>query len=154
MQHSIFKHRFLQVFTFAALSFILLTAFTPGGQDQYSLYLNNTLIVKRFVGEPLTLKGLALDKANQNDKLIIHYRHCHGVGQDRKIILKNDEGDILKEWKFANVTDSKSEMVIPVKELLQLEKKNGRVTLHYISNQAPKGQMLVGLNLGAKKITT
>ncbi len=145
MQTTIFKKRTLGLLGVAVLSVIFLAAAAPKGADQYSIYLNNKLIMKRYVGQPLTLKSLALDKANENDKLEVHYTSCHGISKDRRIQLKDDNGAVLQEWKFAD--NAGGGMSIPVKELLQWQKKNPHVNLFYASQQLPAGCLLVGLSL-------
>lgn len=150
MQYTTFKNRIPGLLLFAVMSLLMLTAAAPGGVDYYKIYLNKKLIVERAVTDPLTLKSLALDKANADDNLTIHYRHCHMTANERRIQLKNEKGDVLKEWKFPDISTTDKPMTISVKELLVLQKKNTHLTLYYISQQAPKGQLLVGLQLGAK----
>ena len=151
MQHSNFKQTLAKAFTFAALS--LFTFNAKAGGDSYEIYLNNKLILKQYVTEPLNLKSLQLDKANSNDRLVIFYSHCGQTGKGRSIAIKDEKGKILKEWKFANSTGSKS-MIIPVKEILQLEKNNtnGRLRLYYAAQQMPKGLMLTALDLGKSSV--
>ena len=46
-------------------------------------------------------------------------------------------------------------MIIPVKELLQLEKNNSKthLNLFYAAQQLPQGRMLTSIGLGKKDIT-
>ena len=150
MPHTTFVKRLPGLILIAALSLFMLSAAVPGGQDHYKVYLGKKLILDRVVTEPLTLKSLALDKANAEENLTVVYRHCHMTANDRRIQLKNDKGEIVKEWKFPDITNVDKPMTISVKELLSLQKKNNSLTLYYISKQAPKGQLLVGLNFGGK----
>ncbi|MBA2562613.1 MAG: hypothetical protein H0V14_06800 [Chitinophagaceae bacterium] len=153
MQHSNFKQTLVKAFTFAALS--LFTFNAKAGGDSYQIYLNNKLLLKQYVTQPLNVKSLQLDKANLNDRLVIFYSHCGQTGKGRSIAIKDEKGKIIKEWKFANSTGSNESMIIPVKELLQLEKNNlnGRLHLYYASQQLPKGRMLTSLNLGKSNVT-
>ena len=153
MQHSNLKRNLVKAFTFAALS--LFTFNAKAGADSYEIYLNNKLILKQFVTESLNIKSLQLDKANSNDRLVIFYSHCGQTGKGRSIAIKDENGKILKEWKFANSTGSNGSMIIPVKEILQLVKNNtsSRLHLYYAAQQLPKGLMLTSVDLGKSSVT-
>lgn len=152
MRHSNLKQTLAKAFTFAAL--LLFTFSAKAGGDSYKIYLNNKLILKQYVTQPLNLKSLQLDKAKSNDRLVIFYSHCGQTGRGRSIAIKNEKGIVLKEWKFANSTGSNESMVIPVKELLQLEKNNNSLLrLYYAAKELPKGRMLTSLDLGKNNIT-
>lgn len=131
--------------TVTTLLFIAMASFTakPGGTDSYEIYLNNKLLLKQYVTQPLTLKSLQLNKTNINDQLVIYYSHCGQIGKGRKIAIRDEKGNIVKEWKFANNGDG---MTIPVKELLALEQKN-LLSIFYTSEQLPQGRMLTGLHV-------
>ena len=153
MQRSNFKQTLVNVFTFATLS--LFTFSAKAGGDSYEIYLNNKLILKQHVTQSLNIKSLQLDKANLNDRLVIFYSHCGQTGKGRSIAIKDAKGKILKEWKFANSTGSSKGMIIPVKEILQLEKNNlnSGLRLYYAAQQLPKGFMLTSLDLGKSSVT-
>jgi hypothetical protein len=88
---------------------------------------------------------MSLNATNQNDRLTVYYSHCGQPGKNRSIELKNENGKVLKEWKFA---DSKSlEMPLPVKEVLQTSAKLNTVSVYYISKEIPAGRLLINLNL-------
>ena len=133
-----------------ALAAICLTTFAftskPGG-DVYQIYLNDKLILRQAVYEPLTMQSLHLTQANINDQLVIYYSHCGTVGKGRSIAIKTDKGTVLKEWKFADTNGSINGMVIPVKELLQLEKiaDGSSLKIYYASQQLPAGKMLTSI---------
>ena len=121
------------------------------GLDSYEIYLNNKLILKQTVNQPLNLRMLQLGMAKETDQLRITYTHCQikGAGTDRSIALKDEKGNTLKKWVFANTTGSDLKMTIVVKELLQLEKKNAKheLSLHYSARELPKGETLGFLRL-------
>jgi hypothetical protein len=113
------------------------------GLDGYEIYLNNKLLLKQYVNQPLNLRVLNLDKAKETDQLQIVYRHCHkdnGPGTGRSITLRDENGNTLREWHF---TDA-SQMTIGIKDLLQAAKKAaGReLSLVYLSRELNKGEML------------
>ena len=127
----------------------------PGGVDSYEIYLNNKLLTRQFANQPLSLKSLQLNQANLNDQLVIYYSHCGTAGKGRKIIIKDEKGNTIKEWKFANASGSNTGMTIAVKDLLQLEKKHASdaLSLFYTSEQLPQGRMLTGVRLSNKSTT-
>jgi hypothetical protein len=144
-----FNQTFIKLFTLITLCFTTFGFTSKFGLDSYEIYLNNKLVLKQTVNQPLSLRMLKLDAAKESDQLQINYRHCtgKGVGTDRSIILKDDKGNTLKKWTFANATSSDLNMTIAVKELLQLEKKNAsrELSLYYTARELPKGETLAFL---------
>ena len=134
-----------------------LQSFTAkAGVDSYEIYLNNKLILRQAVNKPFTLHSLQLDKANKDDQLVIYYSHCGAIGTDRSIVIKDDKGNTIKEWKFADASGSDNKgMTIPVKELLQLEKNYSQTNLNivYFSQQLPKGRALSVIQNSKSQIT-
>ncbi len=153
MKQLIKKNPLTKFFAFALLS--LFTFQAKAGGDSYQIYLNNKLILKQYVTQPLNIKSLELDKANANDRLVIFYSHCGQIGKERSIIIKDDNEKILKEWKFADVTGRDAGMVIPVKELLQIKSNNNKrhLSLYYYAQQLPQGRKLYSVNAGNHSIT-
>lgn len=142
---------FIRLFTLMALCFTVFSFTTKLGLDSYEIYLNNKLILKQSVNQPLNLRILQLGQANSGDQLRISYKHCTlpGAGTDRSIVVKDEKGNTLKKWTFANATGDDISMVIPVKELLQLENNNAghNLSLHYAARELPKGQTLAFLHV-------
>lgn len=120
------------------------------GLDSFEIYLNNKLVLKQSVNQPLDLRILQLDKANDDDQLRITYKHCsgRGVGTDRSISVKDEKGTVLKKWVFANTAGSDMSMVIPVKEIFQLRKNNTQhdLSLHYSAKELSKSETLAFLH--------
>lgn len=146
MKKTKFNQAFIKMFTLITLCFTAFSFTTKFGLDSYEIYLNNTLMLKQTVDQSLSLRMLKLDKAKENDQLHINYTHCmiKGPGTDRSIVLKDEKGNRLKKWVFANATGSDLNMTIAVKELLQLEKNHGHheLSLHYTARELPKGEVL------------
>jgi len=138
-------------------SIFCFSAFTAkAGLDSYSIYLNNKLLVKQYVNEPLSLDNLGLTASNINDRLVIHYSQCNApnnLGKSRSILVKDAKGNTVKKWNFADVKDGNTGMVIPVKELLQLEKTAlSKLSLFYTA-EGHAGQLLANFHFGTKGIT-
>jgi hypothetical protein len=139
-----------------AIVITCLQAFSAkAGTDSYEIYLNNKLILRQVVTKALTLQSLQLDKANENDQLTIYYNHCGAIGKGRTIAIKDEKGNTIKEWMFADATGADKGMTIPVKELLQLEKSYTHTSLNifYAAQQLPQGRTLSGLQFTDKGTT-
>ena len=153
MKPLFFKQKFL-----LAVVLLLSTAFSAkAGLDSYEIYLNDRLILKQYVNQPLSLESLALNQSNINDRLVIYYSQCNApgkIGKSRTLLIKDATGKIVKQWKFADANSGRSSMVIAVKDLLELDKKTGgALTLYYVADGRPDGQLLTNLRLGAKTTT-
>ncbi len=151
MKITTFNQAFLKIFTLITLCFITFSFTTKFGLDTYEIYLNDKLVLKQSVRQPLSLRVLQLDKANTNDQLRINYIHCNtkGAGTHRNIVIKDENGKKLKDWSFANATGSDLTMAISVKELLALIKNNADhdLSLYYTSKELPKSEMLASLKV-------
>lgn len=148
---------------FSLKAFSLLILFTISfslksfaGGEYYEVYLNDKLILQQGVSamKGIELKNIPLENANPNDKITIIYRLCHNENSTgRKITIKDDNGNVLKEWKFADRTDEKNSMTILVKDLMALNKKGVALNVEYSSEQLTKGRTLVALSFPDKKRT-
>ncbi len=122
------------------------------GGDVYEIYLNDKLVYKQEYKQVSGSNNLHLGDLNMNDKLVIKYSHCGVTGQDRSIVIKDENGKIIKEWKFTEAKNNQSVMVIPVKELLDLKAKTASLKLYYAAKQLPEGRMLASITLDEKKV--
>jgi hypothetical protein len=152
------RHIFLKpaLATVVAFALFCLNAFTvKRGVDVFEIYLNNKLIVRQAMNQPIKLQSLQLNKTNINDNLVVYYNHCGATGKNRTISIRDDNGNVVKEWKFADASGSNTGMTIPVKELLQLEKRyaNTHINLFYTAEQLPKGRMLSAVQFNEKSTT-
>ena len=146
MKNLFFKKAALKAGLFAA---ICLTAFmvqANAGLDYYEIYIGKKLILKRAVNQPLSLNNLPLSQANSNDQLIIYYYQCNApdkLGSNRVIVLKDANGNKVKKWKFADAKGADKGMVIPVKELLQLQQEgNNSLALFYSAEGREQGEKI------------
>jgi hypothetical protein len=134
-----------------------LQSFTAkAGGEGFEIYLNNKLILRQAVNKPFTLHSLQLDKANRDDQLVIHYYQCGPIHKDRTIVIKDDKGNTIKEWKFDDASGrTNNGMTIPVKELLQLEKNysGSNLNIVYYAQQLPKGRALSAIQFNGKSTT-
>lgn len=134
------------------LLLLLASVFTMSattGIDSFEIYLNNKLLLRHTMSEPLTLQSLKLTQAKANDELKIRYMQCNApgkIGKNRKLSIVDEQGRMVKEWKFKDSDDENNAMVIPVKELLAEQKKsNGKLVLTYTADDFGKAQQLAAL---------
>ena len=148
------KQKLLGVLSFSIFCFSAFTA--KAGLDSYSIYLNNKLLVKQYVNQPLSLDNLGLNASNINDRLVIHYSQCNApnnLGKGRSVLIKDTKGKTVKKWNFADAKNGNTAMVIPVKELLQLEKNAlSKLSLFYTA-EGHGGQLLANFHFGTKSTT-
>ncbi|GEO07327.1 hypothetical protein AAE02nite_49910 [Adhaeribacter aerolatus] len=142
-----FNQAFMMLFTLLTLGFTAFSFTTKFGLDSYSIYLNDKLLLKQTVNQPLSLRVLQLNTAQETDQLRIQYNHCtikNGAGTSRSLSLQDEQGNILKKWVFADATGEDLKMIVPVKELRQLERThaNQALSLVYTARELPKGEML------------
>ncbi|SEL26593.1 hypothetical protein [Parapedobacter koreensis] len=151
MNNKTFRQTFLKLLALVTVCFAGFGFTAKMGLDSYEIYLNNTLILKQFVNQPLNLRKLQLDKAKESDQLRIYYTHCtnKGVGTGRRIVINDQQGHALKTWEFADVNHADGGMVITVKALRELEKRyaNRQLSLHYLTDEHPQGELLARVAL-------
>lgn len=144
MKHTTCKQPLYRLLTLVILCITMFSFTAERGLDRYEIYLNNKLILKQAVNAPLDVRKLQLNDANANDRLRIFYTHCtnKGVGTGRSIAIEDEKGNVLKKWTFK---DDDKGMEIPVKELLQVEKKktNSGLSLHYVAHELYEGDMML-----------
>ncbi|PWV48301.1 hypothetical protein [Chitinophaga sp. S165] len=144
MKHTTFKQPLLKLLALVVLCIAVFGFTANRGLDRYEIYLNNKLILKQAVNDPLVLRKLQLDKADENDRLRIVYIHCtnKGIGTGRSIVIKDEKGDVLKKWTFK---DDEKNMEISVKELLQVEKQHqgSDLSLRYVAKELYEPEMLL-----------
>jgi hypothetical protein len=118
------------------------------GGDVFEIYLNDKLISQQFVTRHEAVKTLQLDQSVSDGQVIIHYSHCGQTGKDRYIIIKDAQNRIVKKWHFADATGDEKNMSCSVKEILDLQKNNGRqLSLYYVSKELPDGRLLASIVL-------
>ena len=120
----------------------------PAGGEGFQVFLNNKVVLQQFGNDMKTVKTLNLDQAVPEDQLAIVYHHCGKMGKDRVLTIKDEKNTTLKKWNFK---DEGARMTCRVKDLLGLQKGNGRVLkVFYSSSELPEGRELVAINTGAK----
>ena len=127
-----------------------LVSFAPKfGGEGFQVYVNNKLVLERFGSQLDLVKTLPLDEYSANGQVTVKYFHCGRIGKSRVITIKDDEKKILKQWKFADVTEPVAAMNCSVKEIIDLRKntKNNTLNLYYTSTELPGGRLLASFRV-------
>ena len=125
-----------------AFSMVLFSFKTPAGGDSFTIHLNNKLVLKQYLHDFKGAQSLTLDASNANDELKVSYSHCGVVGKSRVLIIKDQNGKVLKQWRYE---DSKGSMTCKVKDILSMDKGNTTLSLFYNSAEMSKEQVLVSI---------
>ena len=118
----------------------------PGGEG-FEISLNNRVVIQRYGSDINTVNSLQLNQTASNDQLIIKYHHCGKVGKNRIVTIKDGQNNVLKEFRYADVSTPVAAMSLPVKDILGLKKGNvNTLKLYYSSSELPNGRMLTTIN--------
>ena len=134
-----------------------LFSFAPKfGGEGYQVYVNNKLVLEHYGSQIDLVKTLTLDEYSANGQITVKYYHCGRVSKGRVITIKDDQNNILKQWKFTDVAESTPAMNCSVKEIIGLQKSihNNTMNLYYASSELPGGRLLAVIqvsNATAKK---
>ena len=124
----------------------------PGGEG-FEISLNNKVLIQRFGSEMNAISSLQLNPAASSDQLIIKYHHCGRVGKNRVITIRDGQNNLLKEFRYADVSTPVGAMSLPVKDILNLKKGNANtLKLYYSSTELPNGRMLTSIVLGRSAV--
>ncbi len=142
------KNAATKTFMLLALS-ALLFSFIPFGGDSFQVYVDKKLVLDQAMHKYTSIKNLELDTKNPNALVEVYYSHCGQIGKARHLQVRDENNRLLKEWTFEDGTGTKNFMNCTVKELVLLQKANGKsqLNLYYSSKELPKGQHLVSIGL-------
>jgi hypothetical protein len=125
----------------------ILFSFKPAGGEGFEIYLNNKLVMQRFGNQINNVQELQLDRPGPDDKLIVKYHHCGKVGKNRIITIRNENNEVLKEWRYADAATPVSAMSCRMNDIISLEKiKASKLKLFYTSSELPKGRLLATIS--------
>jgi hypothetical protein len=144
------KAKAVKALALGALFTTFISFSTRMGGEGFEIYLNHKLVLQQYGNQMNNVKSLQLDQSSYNAELTIRYHHCGKVGKDRTITIKDAQNKVLKQWHFTNTTDASNAMTCKVKDILDLQKKNGRtiINLFYSSSELPKGRLLTSITKG------
>jgi len=137
------------------LCFVLFGFSVTSGAHSVQVYLDSKLLIDQYINREAVAAKLDLDRAENNSQLIVKYSECGRTVTGRKITLKDNDDNVLKEWKFEGPSTGFQEpMACPVKDIRSLKtKKNNTFKLYYSSDDFPAGQQIAYLLLGGNATT-
>ena len=127
----------------------ILFSFSKIGGDSYTINLNEKQLVQYYVHSKAATPSISLAQATATDQLFVYYNECGQIGKERRLSIRDEKDNILKEWQFSNVTGGEhTPMGFKTKEILAL-KKNGtnKFKLVYASKQVSGGQLLATIDV-------
>ncbi|MBX2970528.1 MAG: hypothetical protein KF803_14250 [Cyclobacteriaceae bacterium] len=130
---------------------IMLMAFTFGG-DSFTIHLNNKQLIEHFVHSKKETPSLQL-APGEKGQLTVFYSECGKIGKARTIILKDDQQNVLKTWKYADALTDHKPMEISVSELQAHLKKEKSLSLVYQSREVTKETLLVTITAQKNVLT-
>lgn len=158
MQYLHVKKSLVRACMFVLIALAAFAGSAKAGLDYYKIFIGKKLIYERYLNKPLDLQSLPISAADANETLTVYYFQCNApnkTGSSRRIILKDDAGNTVKQWNFANAEGSSTGMIIPVKELLTLQKanKNHALALYYTADGRNEGEKLVAIQVASKDVS-
>ena len=128
----------------SVMLFIVLSAFVvKRGGDSYTISINGKQVIQYYVLSKEALPSLAISP-NSEDKLSVYFNECGKIGKSRSLSVRDDHGNVLKEWKYANALDEHTPMTISSGEIIV----KGNVGLYYTSATVVNPRKLVTLVTG------
>lgn len=157
MKYSQFRNSFSRPLLLMVFSVIAFAGTAKAGLDYYSIYIGKKLAFTRAVNKPLSLENLPISQADMDEQLVIQYYQCNTpdkTGKNRSISLRDKNGKVIQEWKFADAKDGNTQMSIPVKELVQVAKssKDQSLSLYYSANGKAADEQLAFISGGSKAV--
>jgi hypothetical protein len=142
--HTIIRYEITRLVAVSIICCLLFSFTFKKGGEGFEIFLNQQVLTQQFGNELNTVKSLSLNHSLSGKNLIIKYHHCGQTGTNRAIAIRDDKSNLLKEWQYPDAGSSNKGMLIPVNELLKLQKLTGnyKLTLYYSSSELPKGRAL------------
>jgi hypothetical protein len=125
------------------------------GAHNYQVLLDGKLIIEQYTDFKKEAPSVSIDPQADNKELSIRYSECGRAVNDRVLILKDNSGKLLKEWKFEGPSKGlENPMTIKVKDVTALKQKgNNTLKLYYASREFQEGTQIVSLKLGKETST-
>jgi hypothetical protein len=141
------------LFTFVCAT--LLSFSLKFGGDSYTIHLNNKQLVQHYVHSKSSTPSISLNPRSGTDQVSVYYSECGKIGSQRKLTLKDNQDNILKEWGYANAKEEHTPMTFTTKEVTAANKnKVNTLKLYYTSNEVSNGRLLATISLGDAAAST
>lgn len=125
-----------------------LFSFAPVGGDSYTIHVNNKLVAQYYVASKEAIPSISINRASINDQFSVYYNECGEIGKERKLVIKDEKNNILKEWSYANVSAEHTPMTCKSKEIVSLKQKGSdKLKLFYSSRRVSEARLLATIIL-------
>lgn len=92
------------------------------------------------------MQTIRLSESSPGDELTVRYHHGGRVGKNRVLTIRDENNQILKSIRFADVNYERGGMSCRVKDIISLKRGNhGVLKLYYSSSELPGGRLLASL---------
>ena len=148
------KKSLLMTGVLLSISLLMVAFISPIGGEGYEIYIDNKLVIQQFGQQMKQVKNLQFNSSQKESELSVKFFHCGMAGKSRTLELRTPDKQVLKQWQFKNEEAKNFAITVPVKEILDLQKKSGAGTLHlfYSSKEAPDGRLLAGIVTSDKSV--
>ncbi len=148
MKAIFFNSRAAFLFLLAATGFIF-SSFSKAGGEGFEIFVDNKVVMQRFGQQLNTVQQLLPEQYSNASKLTIRYHHCGRAGKNKVIVVKDDQNNVLRQWRFRDAQEAIGDMSCHVQEIIALKKssKAKTVSLVYTSSELPNGRTLVNVSL-------
>lgn len=125
-----------------------LFSFTPIGGDSYTIHLNNKLVAQYYVASKEAIPSISVNRTAVSDQFSVYYNECGKIGKDRKLAIKDERDNVLKEWSYANAGEEHTPMNCKASEIISLKRKDSnKLKLVYSSREISGGRLLATIVL-------
>jgi hypothetical protein len=148
------KKRFLIMAFLLSFNLFIAAFISPLGGEGYEIYIDKKLVIQQFGQQMKQVKKLQLSADQVKSELNVKFYHCGMAGKSRVLEVRTPDKQVLKQWQFANDEAKNFTITVPVKEILDLQKKAGTATLQllYSSREAPDGRLLAAIVMQSNSV--
>ena len=123
----------------------LLSFSAKKGGDVIEVYAGGKQLLQQFLHMDKSVRTVSLDQPIANDKIEVYYSHCGITGKSRVLSIKDEKNNLIKEYRYADVSKGKDLMSFRLKEV---QKKGlGQLKLYYSSKEMPKTRLVAILSM-------
>ena len=146
MRTTIMNSRFRLLLTAGLLA---LFAFDRPGAHSVQIYLDNEMVIERYVDSRTAAPRLQLDPNGKHRELSIRYSECGRTVDGRRLTLSDQGGKELKTWSFPGATAGfKDPMICKVSDILACARaENRELRLAYASDDFPESIQILALEV-------
>ena len=123
----------------------LLSFSAKKGGDVIEVYAGGKQLLQQFLHMDKTVKTVQLNQPASNDKVEVFYSHCGVTGKSRTLTIKDDKNNLLKEYRYNDVSKGRDLMSFRIKDVRKKGVNN--LKLYYTSREMPEAKLLAVLTI-------